>query len=81
MSTKRQLQFSDQLRRAVNQSGLSRYEICKRAGLDQSVMHRFVHGQSGLSMTTIDAICEILGLRLVAEEKPRRKRTTKKGGG
>ena len=70
MSPKRKLQFSDQLRQAVDQSGLSRYEICKRAGLDQSVMHRFMHGTSGLSVATIDAICETLGLRLVAEGKP-----------
>ena len=80
MSKKRKAKFSDQLRQAVEQSGLSRYEICKRAGLDQSVMHRFMHGTSGLSMTTIDAFCETLGLRLVTEEEEAPKRTTKKGG-
>jgi DNA-binding phage protein len=70
MSAKQRLRFSDQLRRAVDQSGLSRYEICKRAGLDQSVMHRFMHERSGLSMATVDAICKTLGLELVKRQSP-----------
>lgn len=77
MTAKRKTRFSDQLRQAICQSGLSRYEICKQTGLDQAVMHRFVHETSGLSITTIDTICECLGLRLVAESKPARKRPTK----
>jgi len=64
MNAKGRLRFSDQLRWAVDQSGLSRYEICKRANLDQSVMHRFMHAKSGLSIASIDAICEVLGLRI-----------------
>ncbi len=75
MNAKRKRRFSDQLRRAVDQSDLSRYEICKRADLDQSVMHRFMHEKSGLSITSINAICEVLGLRLVAEDEPK----TRKG--
>ena len=73
MSKKRKQPFSDQLRRAIGESALTRYEICKRASVDQSVMHRFVHGMAGISMPTIDAICKTLGLRLVAEDKPRKK--------
>ena len=81
MNAKRRQRFSDQLRRAVDQSALSRYEICKRAGLDQSVMHRFMHEKSGLSITSIDAICEVLSLRLeVTPKQPARKQTKKKGG-
>jgi transcriptional regulator with XRE-family HTH domain len=80
MSTKRKTRFSDQLRQAVDKSGLSRYEICKRAGLDQSVMHRFMHGTSGLRMVTIDAICEILGLELKTRQLARKpKSRTNKG--
>lgn len=74
MSAKRESRFSDQLRQAVDQSALGRCEICKRAGLDQCVMHRLMHKKSGLSMATVGAVCEILGLRLVAEGKPRKRR-------
>ena len=81
MSTKRKTRFSDQLRRAVEQSGLSRYAICKRAGLDQSVLHRFMHGTSGLSVASIDTICEILKLRLTADDQPEPKTTKRKSDG
>jgi transcriptional regulator with XRE-family HTH domain len=79
MSARRKTRFSDQLRQAVKQSGFSRYAICKQAGLDQSVLHRFMHGTSGLSVPSIDTICEILGLRLITEGEAQPRPPTKKG--
>ena len=61
--------FSDRLRELIDQSDLSRYEICKRAGLSQSVMSRFMHYQSGLSIPTIDMLCQVLDLELVSRKK------------
>ena len=71
--------FSDELRRAVEQSGMTRYEIYKRTGIDQSVLSKFVRGQRGLSMDTVDVLCECLGLRLVGENELKPKRTRKRG--
>ena len=71
--------LSDQLRRAIQESGLTRYAIHKATGVDQSVLSKFVRGERGLSMDTVDAIGKCLGLRLVSETQPGRKRTTKKG--
>lgn len=72
--------LSDQLRRAIEESELTRYAIHKATGVDQSVLSKFVRGERGLSMDTMDLLGKCLGLQLVAERKSTGKRTTKKGG-
>jgi plasmid maintenance system antidote protein VapI len=57
------------LREAINASGMSRYRICKEIHLGESTMSHFMAGQSGLSMTTIDQLGDLLGLRIVAGNK------------
>ena len=65
----RKQRFSDQLRRAVEQSDKTRYRISKETGIDQGNLARFVNQGAGLSMDSVDTLCECLGLRLVAEGK------------
>ena len=68
--------FSEQLRRAIRESELSRYEIWKRTGVAQSVLSRFLNDPSvGLSLDAVDRLTDCLGLKLVAE-KPAKKRKT-----
>jgi hypothetical protein len=69
--TKKQ-RFSDQLRRAVQESDKTRYQIHKATGIDQGNLSRFVNEGGWLSMESIDKLCGFLGLRLVAC-KPHRK--------
>lgn len=77
----RQAKLSDQVRWAVESSGASRYSLCKAAGIDQGQFSRFMAGTMGLSMNALDALAEVLGLRIVADgpvnvlpaEKPGRK--------
>ena len=66
---------SEQLRKAVEQASVSRYAIYKATGIDQAVLSKFVRGERlGLSMETVDALCDYLGLELVpAEKKPEKK--------
>jgi hypothetical protein len=61
--------FSDQMRRAINESGMSRYAICKHIGIDQSTMSKFMNGKGGMSVAALDRLGELLGLRVVAERK------------
>jgi transcriptional regulator with XRE-family HTH domain len=59
---KQRVRLSDQVRRAVDASGLSRYRISKELGVAESTMSRFMSGQGGLSMDHLDALADLLGL-------------------
>lgn len=61
--------LSDQIRRAVDASGLSRYRICKTLGLGEATMSRFMNRQGGLSMQTLDALAELLRLNIAADTR------------
>jgi transcriptional regulator with XRE-family HTH domain len=65
MSKRRTDKLSDQLRQAIDDSGLTRYQISKATGIDQSVLSKFHHGERGISLAAVDQIGEYLGLRIV----------------
>jgi transcriptional regulator with XRE-family HTH domain len=67
--TKRAKTVTEQLRQAIDASGQSRYAICKALGIDQAHLSRFMAGDCGLSMDTLDALCEYLGLELKRKGK------------
>ena len=68
------VRLSEQLRRAVRDASISRYELSQRTGIDQSLLSRFLSGTSGLSLDSLDLIASELDLHLVAG-KPRRTRS------
>lgn len=70
--------FSEQLRRAVRDSELTRYQIWQRTGILQSVLCRFVSGGS-VSLDTADKLVELLGLELVAKGKPAKRKPKREG--
>ncbi len=61
--------LSDQIRKAVDASGMSRYRISKELGIAESTMSRFMSGRGGLSLDNIDALALLLGLNLAASQK------------
>lgn len=66
--------LSDQVRRAVDASGLSRHRICKTLGLAEATMSRLMSGQGGLSMARLDALADPLGLNVTPGREPGPKR-------
>ncbi len=64
---------TDQLRRAVERSGQSRYAISKATGIPASVLSRFVASGRGLRSENIDRLCAYLGLVLTAKAGKTRK--------
>lgn len=66
------LKVSEQVRAVIEGCGLTRYEISKRSGIDQSALTRFMSGERGLSTTALDTIGELLGLDIVIRKPPRR---------
>ena len=62
--------LSDQVRRAIEDSGETRYQIAKKTGLDDSALCRFMSGERGLSTKALDIVAEYLELSIVSSRKP-----------
>jgi transcriptional regulator with XRE-family HTH domain len=73
MSVKRMKLLTDQLRQAIDESGLTRYEIAKRTGIDESALAKFYNGHRGLSMEALNALGECLKLKITLGRKPGKK--------
>ncbi|UCD51440.1 MAG: hypothetical protein JSW27_02175 [Phycisphaerales bacterium] len=59
------------IRRAIEESGRTRYRIHKETGVDQAVLCKIMAGGT-CSMETADTLCQYLGLELKARGKTRR---------
>jgi hypothetical protein len=65
MSKKRERQTtSDQLRKAIQDSGVTLYRVAKDAGIGYASLHRFMRGERAVSLDVFDRLCESLGLEL-----------------
>jgi hypothetical protein len=71
---RQRLNLSDQLRRAMANSGYTRYRISQETGLNEAALGKFFHGDRGLSLDSLDKLVEFLNLELTV-----RTNRTKKG--
>jgi DNA transposition AAA+ family ATPase len=71
--TQKQYKLSEQIRRAIDTCGKTRYQISQDTGIDQATLCRFMGGNGGLSIPILDRLGEYLGLRIVAN-KPRKQK-------
>jgi len=53
-----------QLRAAIEASGLSRFELSRRAGVAYAVVYRFVGGERTITLDTASKLANVLGLEL-----------------
>jgi transcriptional regulator with XRE-family HTH domain len=65
--------FSDQMRRAIERSGLTRYKIAQATGVDESQLSKFANGKAGLSIEAIDSICDLIGAKLTTNRQTAKK--------
>lgn len=72
MMSKKRIQLSEQIRRAILTSGLTRYRICKEIGITQPSMTRFIQGQAWLSMPTLDKIADLLEIDIATPKRHKR---------
>ena len=64
--------LSEQLRDAVRNAEVTRYRIAQDTGITEGQLCRFVQGQSRLTLDTIGALAEYLGLEIVPRKRKRR---------
>ena len=65
--------LTDQLRQAIDDSGLTRYRIAKETGISESALSQFYNGRRGLSMDALNALGEYLKLTIKLGRKPDQK--------
>jgi len=73
MTKKRSDLLTDQIRQAIDESGLTRYRIAKETGISESALSQYYNGHRGLSMNALNALGEFLQLRIVMGRKPSKK--------
>jgi len=60
------VKLSEQVRKAIKESGLSRYRISRETGVPESALCRFMTGES-MQTRTLDQLADLLGLRIVVK--------------
>lgn len=68
MVQSKRTKLSDQIRSAVDASGMSRYRICKELGIAQSTFSRFMSG-GWLGVENMDALADLLGLNITTGKR------------
>ena len=69
VSKKSQTDLAKQLRAAFTDSGLSRFELARRAGLSYAIVHRFIGGDRGITLGTASKLADVLGVELRSKRK------------
>ena len=62
--------FSDQVRDAIRHSGQTIYRVAMSVQIQEKNLHKFMKGEVGLSLASLDRIAEYLGLNLSECDPP-----------
>jgi transcriptional regulator with XRE-family HTH domain len=63
--SKKRSSLGDEIRAAVNSSGMSRNQICKAGGIDPAIMSRFMAGTVGMQLSRLEAVADVLDLHII----------------
>jgi transcriptional regulator with XRE-family HTH domain len=61
----------EQLRKAIEASRKTRYQLWQETDIDQGQLSRFMAGGAGLSVENIEKLAEALGLEIIIRPKRR----------
>jgi transcriptional regulator with XRE-family HTH domain len=64
--------IGEQLKQAIREGRHSQAALARGTGLSEGQISRFLKGERGLSLESIDKLLDVLGLEIVI--RPRRKR-------
>ncbi len=73
MTKQRPKKMTDQIKQAIDNSGLTRYRIAQDTGIDESALAKFYNGHRGLSLGNLNLLFAYLKLRIVSDLKPAKK--------
>lgn len=57
----------------AEKAGITRYQVCKRAGVSQAVVSRFMGGTRGLGIDVVERLADALGMEVTLRAKGTRK--------
>jgi DNA transposition AAA+ family ATPase len=72
MAKRRTVKLTDQIRQAIDDSGITRYRIAHETGIDESALAKFYNGTRGLSLDNINLLGGYLELKIVMDRKPKK---------
>ena len=72
--SRKQATMTEQIQRAIEESGLSRYAIWKASGVSQAALSRFMSGKLGLKTSSLDRLADVLGMEIVVRRDRRKAR-------
>ena len=58
------MSVSDQLKRTIQTCGRTQAELARESGVAESVISRFIRGETTIGQDNMDKLCRYLGLRL-----------------
>ncbi len=61
--------LSDALKRAIQESEMTVYQIAREAHVSQIIISRFLSGERDIRMATADKLANALGLKLVVSSR------------
>lgn len=78
---KKHVKLIDQLRQAAGNASISQNALARASGIDKAALSRFVSGERGLAMENLNALADVLDLRIVAGKvKTTTAKTIRKAG-
>ena len=66
--------IEEQFRRAILESGMSRYRLAELSGVTNSQLSLFVHGKRSLTLCSAAKVAQVLGIEFVQKKRSNRKK-------